>query len=159
MDQGEFCDLLRQIINAFINTISQQTPGSPGRQLLQARHRGSDLAYARFHKFLTKNLRANGPSDLNITGVFRAFYLVSGESSPLCDLSIWTTRLLIARHGARESEGQKLTSSPRGARSTASASTLWFNSSIREDASPKPPGCGATGSNDQVVGLPDRAVS
>jgi hypothetical protein len=25
------------------------------------------------------------PSDLNITGVFRAFYLASGESSPLCD--------------------------------------------------------------------------
>ena len=25
------------------------------------------------------------PSDPNITGVFRAFYLASGESSPLCD--------------------------------------------------------------------------
>ena len=28
---------MRQIVNAFINTISQQTPRSPGRQLLQAR--------------------------------------------------------------------------------------------------------------------------
>jgi hypothetical protein len=74
------------------------------------------------------------PSDPNITGVSWAFYLASGESSPLCDF-IWTTRLLISRHDARESEGQKLTSSPRDARSTASVSTLCFNSSIREETS------------------------
>ena len=88
-------------------------------------------------------------------------WLASSASSPrpYVTLSIWTTRLLIARHGARESEGQKLISSQRGAKSTASTSTLWFNSSIREDASQEPPGCGATASNDQAVGLSDRAVS
>ena len=72
------------------------------------------------------------PSDPNIMGVFSAIYLASGESHPSATLSTRITQLLIARHGSRESEGRKLTSSPRGARSTASASMLfWFNSSIR----------------------------
>ena len=45
--RGElFCDL-RQIGNAFINTISQQTPDSQGRQLLHELYRGSDLACVR----------------------------------------------------------------------------------------------------------------
>ena len=97
------------------------------------------------------------PSDPNIFGLSTS---PVGSLRPSATLSIWTTLLLVARHGARESEGQKLTSSPRGARSSASASThFWFNSSIREDPSQKPPGCGATASNDQAVGLSDRAVS
>ena len=102
-------------------------------------------------------------SRLPLTPTLRACFGLStspvGSHRPSATLSIKTTRLLIARHGARESEGQKLTSSPRDARSTASASTLWFNSSICESASQKPSGCGATASNDQAVGLLDRAVS
>jgi hypothetical protein len=102
-------------------------------------------------------------SRLPLISTLRACFGLStspvGSHRPSATLSIWTTRLLIARHGARESEGQKLTSSPRDARSTASASTLWFNSSICESASQKPSGCGATASNDQAVGLLDRAVS
>jgi hypothetical protein len=100
-------------------------------------------------------------SRLPLTPTLRACFGLStspvGSPRPSATLSIWTTRLLIARHGARESEGQKL----RGAQDQPpplrrSGSTP---SSIREDASPKPPGCGATVSNDQAVGLPDRVAS
>ena len=46
-----------------------------------------------------------------------------------------------------------------GARSTAFASTLWFNSSTRADAFRKPVGCGATVFNDLAAGSLDLEVS
>jgi hypothetical protein len=67
-------------------------------------------------------------SDLNITGVFCAFYLASGESSRFVTS---LTRIIlpeIVRHGAREYGAQRRISSQRGARSTAFASMLWFSS-------------------------------
>ncbi len=89
------------------------------------------------------------PSDLNITGVFRAFYLASGESSgySAADRKAWRTGIRGAEANIK-SEGRKI-------------NRLRFDVLVQllPDASQKPPGCGATASNDQAVGLPDRAAS
>ncbi len=103
------------------------------------------------------------PSDPNITGVFRAFYLASGESSPLCDLinldysaadcKTWRTGIRGAEANIK-SEGRKI----NRLRFDALVQILQKPSGC-ESASQKPSGCGATAFNDQAVGLLDWAVS